>query len=270
MIFEESAQSPPWLTQICNSLVTSSLFCHWFYPLSRAFSEYSHHQTAALNIASELAKWGVFPGGKAFCWYPLFPCYNGIVFGKLEFQLGIWDAHHRAGEISVFVWAQSRTPVFSVLHHVFGSCSATPVSCNFHPVLLSNSSQCPEKHSTSSRSQCWDVPAAQPLATFLPLPCLLPSVFQEGAISPSSLLEAAHLILGVKRTGGFPCEWQRERPAKVTLGAALLVSAAHFCGKSSLEMSICAGKGDAPNLGIAIRVCQGSLHVCAGRQTNTS
>lgn len=43
----------------------------------------------------------------------------------------------------------------------------------------------------------------------------------------------------------------------MNLGAALLVSTAHFCGKSSLEMSICAGKGDAPKLGIAIRVCQG-------------
>lgn len=80
---------------------------------------------------------------------------------------------------------------------------------------------------------------------------------------------------GSDRYQGFPwqgggCEWHRGRPDKVNLGAALLVSAAHFCGKSSLEMSICAGKGDAPNLGIAIRVCQGSLHVCAGRQTNSS
>lgn len=63
--------------------------------------------------------------------------------------MGIWDAFHRAGEVSVFVWAQSGTPVFSVLHHVFGSCSETPVSGNCHPVVLLNSSQCPEKHSMS-------------------------------------------------------------------------------------------------------------------------
>lgn len=53
--------------------------------------------------------------------------------------------------------------------------------------------------------------------------------------------------------GGFPCGgggWQHRWPGRVALGAILLLSAAHSCRKASIGVSIRAGKGNAPNLGV--------------------
>lgn len=146
-----------------------------------------------------------------------------------------------------------------------------PVSCNFHPILLLNNSKCPSKAfhvlkvSVLRRSYS---------SAFGDLPPLTPS-------SPSFISRGCHQsklppwgcsFWGSNMYQGVSLSrwWLWVAEGEVALGAALLVSAAHFCGKGSLEMSICAGKGNAPNLRIAIRICRGSLHVCAGRQTNTS
>lgn len=82
-------------------------------------------------------------------------------------------------------------------------------------------------------------------------PSSLYPVFSQACFRRVPSIQAPSLrlfILGVKHVPGvFPGNGRR---GGFGLGASLLVSAAHFCGKSSLEMSICAGKGDAPNLGI--------------------